>query len=298
MSKIKIKLILFTLFSILFATSFNSCKNKNNEETVEPIDSNKSNIVNINGTLFSIPSPIQTSVLLKRVNAPYNKKILNAPASISKYSTVIKRALNLGVYGADLGYVIMNQQTQDALGYMQAVRKLADDLSLSAAFNEMLIKRFQSNMGNKDSLLVFVSEAYRSSDLFLKNNERNLESSLVVAGGWIESLYFLTEISQLNINDKSLVISRIGEQKNTLDNLIKLLTPSYQVEGFTEIVDALIDLASEFDKIEVKYTYIKPTTDEANKITTIDCSNEVILNDELLKVIVEKTRNIRTLITE
>jgi len=88
----------------------------------------------------------------------------------------------------------------------------------------------------------------------------------------------------------------MGEQKTTLDNLIKLLTPYYQEEGFTEFVDALIDLASEFDKVEVNYVYIKPTTDEANKVTTINSTTEVKISPDVTKAIQEKVKNLRGLI--
>jgi hypothetical protein len=101
------------------------------------------------------------------------------------------------------------------------------------------------------------------------------------------------------VKDKTPLIQRIGEQKNTLDNLIKLLTPYYQQEGYTEFIDALIDLAStEFDKVEVKYNYVKPTTDEVNKITTINSTTETIVTPEILKNISEKIAIIRNTLVQ
>jgi hypothetical protein len=274
-----------------------SCSNtKNDDEEVEKLDSNKSNMVNINGTLFSIPSPIQTAILLKQVGATYNKGLLNSPGKISSYSTETKRALNLGAYGADLGYIILYQQTQEAIGYLGAVKKLSDDVGISGAFGTKLLDRFKQNMSNQDSLLVFTSEAFRSSDSYLKDNDRGKVSSLIIAGGWVESLYFTSEIYNTNLKDKKKLEERMGEQKTTLDNLIKLLTPYYQEEGFTEFVDALIDLASEFDKVEVNYVYIKPTTDEVNKVTTINSTTEVKISPDVTKAIQEKVKNLRGLI--
>ncbi len=288
---------LFSLFVLLTMFVLSSCSNtKNDDEEVEKLDSNKSNLVNINGTLFSIPSPIQTAILLKQVGATYNKGLLNSPGKISSYSTETKRALNLGAYGADLGYIILYQQTQEAIGYLGAVKKLSDDVGISGAFGTKLLDRFKQNMSNQDSLLVFTSEAFRSSDSYLKDNDRGKVSSLIIAGGWVESLYFTSEIYNTNLKDKKKLEERMGEQKTTLDNLIKLLTPYYQEEGFTEFVDALIDLASEFDKVEVNYVYIKPTTDEANKVTTINSTTEVKISPDVTKAIQEKVKNLRGLI--
>jgi len=58
----------------------------------------------------------------------------------------------------------------------------------------------------------------------------------------------------------------------------------------------LIDMASEFDKIEVNYVFVKPTTDEVNKITTINSTTEVKISPELMKVIQEKVKTLRGLI--
>ena len=62
-----------------------------------------------------------------------------------------------------------------------------------------------------------------------------------------------------------------------MDNLIKLLTPYYQDPEYTEFIDALIDLAYDFDGIEMKYTFVAPTTDAKNKITTINSKSEIVI---------------------
>jgi len=277
---------------------FSSCNNPKADEEVEKLDSNKTTLVNINGTLFSIPSPIQTAMLLKQVGATYNKALLNGPGKIASYSTEAKRALNLGAYGADLGYIILYQQTQEAIGYLGALKKLSDDVGISGAFDTKLIDRFKRNMSNQDSLLVFTSEAFRSSDAYLKQNDRVKVSSLILAGGWVESLYFTTQMMNGNVQDKKKLEERIGEQKTTVDNLYKLLTPYYEEEGLTEFIDAVIALATEFDAVEVNYVYVKPTTDEANKVTTFNSTTEVKLSAETLKNIQEKVKVLRALIVD
>ena len=122
--------------------------------------------------------------------------------------------MNLGIYGADLGYVTIYDQTQDALGYLNAAKKLADELGVAGAFDAQTIGRFQKNLGNQDSMLVLVGVAYRSSDTYLKNNDRSDVSGLVLAGGWIESLYFATNTYKIKPNED--VKRRIAEQKSSL----------------------------------------------------------------------------------
>mgnify|MGYP005841956003 CR=1 FL=1 len=282
----------------LMATSFIfvGCGGGDDIETTygndtENTDSSKTTLLTVNGEIFSIPSPIQTAILIKQVGANYDKSILNEPKNYSNYSTKFKKALNLGVYGADLGYVTMYEQTQDAIGYLASVRKLADELGVSSAFDLSLVDRFEKNMGNRDTILALVSDAYRASDSYLKNNERDDLGALVLAGGWVESIYFATNVAKVSKNEE--VIKRIGEQKKTVENLIKMLSPYYNNAEFTAFIDSLIDLAGDFENIKFIYIYDKPTTDVENKVTTINSRTEVSITEDQLKTISDKIGKIR-----
>jgi hypothetical protein len=264
-------------------------------DDLPPVDSTQSAIINVNGEIFSIPSPIQTAFLIKNSGAPYSKDILNAANKSAQYSTNFSKALNLGIYGADLGYVTIYDQTQDAIGYLNAAKKLADELGVSGAFDTQTLERFQKNLGNKDSMLVLVGVAYRSSDAYLKNNDRSDVSGLVLAGGWIESLYFATNVYKTKPNED--VKHRIAEQKSSLQSLIKLLTQYYSQPEYTEFIDNLNDLSTVFDGVEFKYSYEKPTTDAEKKMTTINSKTDVKITPEQIESITQKVKSIRSLIT-
>jgi hypothetical protein len=253
-------------------------------------------LISVNGELFSIPSPVQSSMLLKKSGAKYSKEVLNLPGNLPSYSTNFKKAVNLGIYGADLGYLIIYSQTQDALGYLNAIKKLSDDIGVAGAFDEKLMKRFEQNMTNNDSLLSIFSSGYRSTDGYLKNNDRSEVSGLIIAGGWIESMYFTCKVLKNNFPDKNLVLKRVAEQKFTLDKVIKLLTPFYQnpdLPEYTELADQLIELYHVFEDIEVVYKYVPSTTDAANKITTINSTTEVKISTEQLNEITSQIDAIR-----
>jgi hypothetical protein len=261
------------------------------ETEVETSDPNDGQLMEIDGKVFSIPSPIQTAMLIKNSGTNYNKDILNEPSKVTNYSTNFKKAINLGVYGADLGYVTMYDQTQDAISYLTAVKAIGDDLGVSSAFDLELVERFEKNIGNQDSLLVLVSDAYKSSDRYLKGNQQNDVGGLILAGGWIESLYFATNAAEMTGNQD--IKKRIGEQKTTVYNLIKLLTPYYSKPEFTTLVDDLMELNEIYEQVETTYTYVKPSVDVENKTTTINSTTVVNVTDEQLKAITEKVMKIR-----
>jgi hypothetical protein len=291
---IKLKKTLPVLaITYLFTVGCGSGGEKNTDE-LPPIDSTQSAIINLSGELFSIPSPIQTAFLIKNSGAPYNKDVLNQASKSSQYSTNFSKALNLGIYGADLGYVTIYEKTQDATNYLIAAKKLADDLDISGAFDKSTMERFQKNLGNKDSILVLVGVAYRSSDAYLKTNDRSDISGLVLAGGWIESLYFASYLHNIKANEE--VKQRIAEQKTSLASLIKLLTQYYSQPEYTELIDKLNDLSSVYEGVEFKYIYEKPTVDVENKTTTINSKTEVKISTEQIESINQKIKEIRNMI--
>lgn len=255
------------------------------------VDSSATKLLTVGGSMISIPSPIQTAMLIEKSGADYNKQYLNDSKRVTTYATSYQKALNLGVYGADVGYATIYDQSQDALKYMGVINKLSDELGITGAFDQETIKRFESNFGQRDSMLNMVSVAYRNADAFLKDNDRLSTGALVIAGGWIETLYFTTQIALEGTNDE--VTYRIGEQKYTLNNIIKLLTPYYNQPEYDLLVDELIELAYDFDAIAIEYKYEKPEVDIANKKTKINSKTVVTITPEHLKAIAEKVEAIR-----
>jgi hypothetical protein len=140
-------------------------------------------------------------------------------------------------------------------------------------------------------MLNLVSVAYRNADAFLKNNDRLNIGACVLVGGWVETIYFSTIIAQKGKDQE--LIDRIGEQKHTLENIIKMLQPYAGEEEYGKLLDDLINLAYDFDAININYTYIKPTTDVDTRTTTINSASEVVISEAHLKTITDRVAEIR-----
>ncbi|MBL4655786.1 MAG: hypothetical protein JKY33_08190 [Bacteroidia bacterium] len=242
--------------------------------------------------IYSIPSPIQIASLIKNSGANYNGEVLNPASNVENYySTNSSIALNLGVYGADLGYCCMYDKTQDAISYLTATKKLSDALGILGAFEVATMERFEENLDNKDSLIHIVSESFRMSDTYLKENERNSLGALVLTGGWLEGLYLSAKIVELHPLQP--IITRIGEQKKSLGNLILLLKQFEAEKQIPDLIISLEELQKEFDNVEIKETYAPPTTDPNTGVTTINSKSEVIISKESLETIIKKIETIR-----
>jgi hypothetical protein len=249
----------------------------------------------LDGQIISIPSPVQTAFLIEKSGAKYDERNVNDPDRYSMYSTKPRKALNLGVYGADLGYVTIYNNNQQAMSFLSSVQTLAGDLNIAGAFDREMLERLSANMGNKDSMLVLTAEAFRYGDAYLKDNDRDEVASLILAGGWIEALYFATKVAADNKSPE--VITRIGEQKQTLDNLIMLIGQCTESEDggeeILELHDNLIDLQSSFDGINYTYVYEKPINHPEKKLTVVNCKSEVTISDQQLQEITDRIKEIR-----
>lgn len=259
------------------------------------LDPEKGNVLNVGGKLFSIPSPVQTSLLIRKLALDHDPGLTNDPGNVSRYSSKAQMALNLGVYGADLGYATVFDDAQGALGYIKTIQKLADGLDVGSAFDEDILQRFNNSMGNEDSLLVIAGEAFRASDAYLKNSERHDVAALVLAGGWVESLHFSVEGA--TSAEDAVLMRRIAEQKTPLRNLVELLK-SIDAEGeHAELIGQLQELQGQFDGLETMYHYEAPTVVKEEKTTYINSTVDVDISAEQLNAIAEKVRAIRAAIT-
>jgi len=288
--KLNTKVIALGLASLLIYSCGDPKPEEGNGDEVPDTDTVKAVALNVGGELFSVPSPIQTALLIQKSDVAYDKAILNPGNKNGQYSSDYSKALNLGIYGADLGYVSMYNQTQDALGYLGAVKQLADKLGVSAAFDQQTMKRINDNISNKDSMLVLVGIAYRASDAYLKTNKRTEISSLILTGGWIESMHF--SITAYNKKQTNEIKYRIAEQKQALGSIIKLMN-SHNMPDAADLVKDLEDLAKVYEGITFKYNFVEPTTDEAKKLTYINSTTEVNVSKEQLDQIAAKILVIR-----
>jgi hypothetical protein len=238
---------------------------------------------------------MQTALLLKDVNATFNEAYLNSLNNAASYSTEMQKALNLGIYATDLGYLAIYKQNSLSLKYLATIEKLTSDLGLEGAFDRDFMSRFEKNSTNQDSMMVIVSDAFKKSDNFLKASDRKTVSALILVGGWVESLYLACEINKEKSNPK--INDRIGEQKETLFTIIEILEQYNKNGSHEELISDMKDLKNYFDKISITYEFIPPKTDAKNKITTLQHKTSVNMDSNVLNFINQKIASIRGKIT-
>lgn len=215
----------------------------------------------VNDILHRIPSPLEISVLLKDSGKKYNASFLNSPDNLSRYNTNYKRALNLGIYGTDLGYTNIYEQRQDGIRYMSSIRDLASELNIGQFFEMETIGRLVSNSNNLDSLLLITTQNFNSINHYLQSQNRSHLSVLFLTGGWLEALHITCEVAKASPGNTQLQ-ETIGSQKIILDNILHLL--SFYKENDRNMALLLAELEplkQSFDKVSITTVY-KPSTFE------------------------------------
>lgn len=268
----------------------------NGQKVIDPelLDPNRSFNTNFDGKLFSVPSPVQTALLIRSSNLAYDESLLNSETNISNYASNTTKSLNLGIYGADLGYATLYDQNAKALSYINAVESLSNDLGIAGAFDADFLERFEANSNNQDSMLVILTEAFRKGDLFLKESDRKNSSALILTGGWLESMHFATNLYAKS-KDKR-IFHRIGEQKQSLETILEILK-EYNVDGVNDEILAQLGVLNElFQTVEISNEFVEPVTDESKKLTTIKNKSTMIMSAELEESIRAKVTEIRAAI--
>ncbi|MCA4893385.1 MAG: hypothetical protein ING84_00090 [Cytophagales bacterium] len=291
--------VFLILLLALFLTSCGTSKKPDEQAFLNSLDSAKSGPTIdeevINSILQQIPSPLEISVLLKESGTKYNVGMLNTPDNLSKYNSNYKKALNLGVFGTDLGYTNIYEQNQDGIRYLSSIKSLADGLNIGQFFDIETIGRLATNSKNLDSLLLITTQNFNSINHYLQTQSRANLSVLLLIGGWVEAMQITCQVAAKDIKNKELR-EKIGEQKIILEQIVLLLSFYKDDANMASLLNDMNELKVAFDKINITYTYKESTMEivdgvaviKDNSTTTINVTNEDI---EAIRTLTNSIRN-------
>ena len=242
--------------------------------------------------VYAVPSPVEMADILHETKAVYDVEILNNPNAVSNYVTDYTRALNLGVYFADLSFTSMFDYPQEAMKFMGSAQAISEELNIQGVFTEEVMMRLEENMSNKDSLIDIVSSTYVDTDLYLQDNERPIIAKAILAGAWLEGLYIAVNL-ETDSNQASVVWEKIGEQKPALSNLVKMLEDCHDAQ-FEDLIAELKKLVDIFDYVQLNYENTTKTNEKTKLVEVL----KVDISEELFKKIQVKTTDIRDSIVE
>jgi hypothetical protein len=302
-----LRLVSLIILSGLFMLN-NSCKSgKNNqkgkdvgiedflteEDIFDDIDKAKK-------IFYSLPSPLETAMLLKSAGVSYNETILNGLTNVEKYATNRSKALNLGIYTTDLSFACLFDQAQTSLKYMDATRQLATQMGISDAIDEETMKRLEQNLNKRDVVMDIISETFLNSSSYLKENDQQDVAAMVLVGGWIEGLYIGTQMVGNNPVQGNKLVDRIAEQKLSFSIVERMLQDNIKNQlgeenrDIIELINELHGLKAAFDLIEVQTSSVKIDEKDTASITVLKSQTKISVTPQAfldLQAAVKSLRN-------
>ncbi len=233
---------------------------------------------------YSLPSPLQIASIFKKSGLKYKDGITSSQKDASKYTTNLTKALNLGVYSADLSYTVLNKQNQEAMNCMKLCRQLADNLGMGSVFDQgNLSGRFEKNLGNEDSLAYIIAELQMVTDMYLDENNQQQITSIVFSGAWIESLYIGSKVYEKS-KGKDLN-SKLSEQMTILGSIINALKAEEKKDA------NITGLIADMEAIKVIYDGLE-SVKKYNEAANEDA--DITLSDEEVTKLTTKIEEVRT----
>jgi len=287
-------LILLGLFSINC-----SSEGKRSDKVEVDINTLSQDSTTINGIkaakqiFYSLPSPLETAMILKRAGAKYNEDILNSVENTSRYNTNKSMALNLGIYSTDLSYASLFDQTQATIKFMTASKKLAEGLGILNAIDNTIIQRLEENVNNRDVILDIISETLLNTNSNLEENDRVAIGSIILVGGWVEGLYIATTLVENSKSSDNELVSRIIDQKLSLNTVINLLNQNKDNPDIKTVLEDVNAIKLIYEQVNISVSGVEAIPDAKSGVTVLRSKNVSSVSPEVFSNLKAKVLEIR-----
>ncbi|MBE0678670.1 MAG: hypothetical protein IH592_07890 [Bacteroidales bacterium] len=291
------------LLTMILLISVCSCRNSNTRQgglgfpiadSVPAGEAEKLSEEAVADIVQNIASPVEIAAILQSMEVPFSAEYLAPTQGADRLTTNFQKAVMLGMYGADLGYLNMYEKTGNSVDLLSTIKRLADGLRVGQFFDFETIKKLSVSKSNLDSLLFLSVNSYNQIDRYLRDNNRGAISALMITGVWIEGQYLATQVAISNPD--RILRDRIGEQKIILGDLLMLLRP-YRESGadYTALLDMMEEISSTYRDVRITYRLGEPETSEQDgRLVMIQHEESIVeMSNEQLAEIAAVSKEVR-----
>jgi tRNA-dihydrouridine synthase len=175
-----------------------------------------------------------------------------------------------------------------------AIKELVDELRIGQFFNFETIERLAEKR-DLDSLILLTTQDFNEVNEYFQEQQRSGLSVLMIAGGWIESLFIANQVYENNLENTELK-ETIGEQKIVLEKILELVAHYRKTnEDFDRLYLQLEALMRIYDEVEIEVIHGDPTYEEVDGVLVAkDTSKTLIrIEDDTIKKIQSVSSKIR-----
>ncbi|HAM11679.1 MAG: hypothetical protein A2X05_15995 [Bacteroidetes bacterium GWE2_41_25] len=240
---------------ILSSAAFTSCKNRaaEKQKTLKEMEQVKTLELQIESNVYPLPTSAEVIRMLTDLEVGYIIGISNPVGNTKKYFSSTTRAINMGVYGADLSYATLYNMQQEVINFMTAIRSLANELNMSKIYDESLYENIKQNFDNRDQLVKILTKAFNETYGFLADNDQQPLALLVVGGAWVEGMHLTTHVSEAAYQVAG--ISKVLlEQKKSFELYLELTQPYITDPSVSDFVKKLDPVKKVYEGIGTSLT--------------------------------------------
>lgn len=245
---------------------------------------------------YSVPTPNELFEIVKLQGGEQQVGLVNPLENRENYVESKEKAMAFGIYSADLAYMSCFGVGTEFLMYMKTIEEMGDELGIAGAFDEDLMDRIESNEGDSDSLFAISNETYYDSYLYLEENGKGAELSLIMGAGYIESLYIICNLVS-EYKEGDLIIEKIGDQKLVLENLLEFIATYQDDEGVSEMSNDLLSLQEVFE-ISMDFEESGTNVDNNGGKLVLSGGGSFQMNEKALADITAKVTELREKMTK
>jgi hypothetical protein len=246
--------IILPILIINFIT-LSSCKNRAAAKKQELAEQEqvKSLENQIEENVYPLPTSAEVIKMLQDLEVGYIIGISNPVANTKKYFQNTARAINTGVYGADLSYATLYNQNQQVIDYLDAIRSLTTELNMSKIYNASLYDSIKKNFDKRDDLVRILTSAFNETYAYLADNDQQTLALLVVGGAWVEGMYLTTHVSEAAYQVAG--ISRVLlEQKKSFETFLEITSPYANDPSISDFVKKLDPIKKVYEGLSTSLT--------------------------------------------
>jgi hypothetical protein len=230
------------------------CKNKK-EMAPEDFTSSyapEKELSEVKEILYSMVLPTDLSDLLERTGANFDPSLPAPISDIGMYQDPEQVAIMLGVYGVDLSYMKILEQTMMAAEYFNALKLLAGKAGLPESIFQNSTRILERSLGDQDSLSSAIEWIYRETDAYYRENGKHDQVALSLLGGWVEAMYIGSGIYASGHGPVSMG-DKILQQKFSLNSVISVLSEHQESLLVSRCLLMLKRLKKEYDHVQIMY---------------------------------------------
>lgn len=180
---------------MIIASSCQTKKENDSEDTKEFDRKTEAISIEIKSKVPTLPAPDEFAAKLQNTGADYISTIINSPDKATQYLDAAdeKKAVNLGIYLANLAYTAAYNEQDDSKKLIDAIVELSSSLGVERSVMSAISERY-ANTEEASEVESYVNEMSAKAHEALRTNGRHRLAAIAYAGFYIEGLNMALEI--------------------------------------------------------------------------------------------------------